>query len=61
MWIAEWQWDDGNLEELAAHVGDRLAGYKKPRRMVVVDEVRRTAAGKQDYRWANQLAADVIT
>jgi len=49
------------FEELAAHVGDRLAGYKKPRRMVVVDEVRRTAAGKQDYRWANQLAADVIT
>jgi 3-oxocholest-4-en-26-oate---CoA ligase len=49
------------LEDLAAHVGDHLAGYKKPRRMVVVDQVRRTAAGKQDYRWANELASEVIT
>jgi 3-oxocholest-4-en-26-oate---CoA ligase len=49
------------LEDLATHVGERLAGYKKPRRLVVVDEVRRTAAGKQDYRWANRTAAEAIT
>ncbi len=38
--------------EMAAHCRRRLAGYKVPRHLVVVDEVRRSAAGKPDYRWA---------
>lgn len=25
MWISEWEWDDGNLDELAAHGVDRRA------------------------------------
>jgi fatty-acyl-CoA synthase len=37
---------------LAAH----LAGYKIPKALVWVDEVRRSAAGKQDYRWAKSVA-----
>ena len=37
-------------EELAGFVGDRLAGYKKPRRIVVVDEVQRLVTGKSDLR-----------
>lgn len=45
-----------SLEELASHVKKHLAGYKQPRRLVVVDELRRTAAGKQDYRWARAVA-----
>jgi fatty-acyl-CoA synthase len=47
-----------SLEDIAAYVGTRLAGYKRPRRLIVVDEIRRTAPGKPDYRWANEVAAE---
>ncbi|MFZ2240230.1 MAG: acyl-CoA synthetase [Gordonia amarae] len=43
-------------EELQDHVRASLAGYKVPRIIVFVDEVRRTPAGKADYRWAKQTA-----
>ena len=33
-------------------VGARLAGYKRPRRIVFADEVSRTTVGKLDYEWA---------
>lgn len=39
-------------EELAAFVGERLARYKQPRRIVVVNEVQRLATGKADLQWA---------
>ena len=48
------------LAALAAHVKEHLAGYKQPRHLVVVDEVRRTAAGKQDYRWAREIAEHAV-
>lgn len=35
-----------SLDELAAHSRQRLAAYKTPRRLVVVDELPRTASGK---------------
>ncbi|MBB6120510.1 AMP-binding protein [Nocardiopsis algeriensis] len=34
----------------------RLAGFKVPRTVHFVDRVRRTAVGKQDYRWAASVA-----
>jgi fatty-acyl-CoA synthase len=37
-----------------------LARYKAPRAFVVVDEVRRHASGKADYRWAGEQAADAV-
>jgi 3-oxocholest-4-en-26-oate---CoA ligase len=43
------------LEELAEHCRERLAGYKLPRRLVLVDEVQRTAVGKSDYKWARSV------
>jgi 3-oxocholest-4-en-26-oate---CoA ligase len=46
-------------EELAAHVGRLLAGYKRPRQVVFVDAVERTAAGKIDRRWARQRAREL--
>jgi acyl-CoA synthetase (AMP-forming)/AMP-acid ligase II len=46
-----------SLEELQDHCRGRLAGYKVPRGLVVVDEVRRSPAGKPDYVWARALAA----
>jgi acyl-CoA synthetase (AMP-forming)/AMP-acid ligase II len=42
--------------ELAAHVGERLAGYKRPRSIRVVVDLQRTASGKIDRRWAREQA-----
>ncbi|MEQ3549439.1 AMP-binding protein [Pseudonocardia nematodicida] len=44
-------------DELAAHVGTQLAGYKKPRRIAIVDEVPRLVTGKADLRWARSHLA----
>ncbi len=43
-------------EELVAHCRTTLAGYKVPRTIRVVDEVRRSPAGKADYRWAKEIS-----
>ena len=44
------------LTELADHCRARLAAFKVPRRLVIVDHVRRSASGKPDYRWARAAA-----
>ncbi len=41
-----------SLQEVQEHCRSTLAGYKVPRAVVLVDEVRRTPAGKADYKWA---------
>jgi acyl-CoA synthetase (AMP-forming)/AMP-acid ligase II len=40
------------LAELDAFVRAQISGYKVPRSLWLVDEIRRTPAGKADYRWA---------
>ena len=45
------------LDELRDAARDQLAGYKLPRRLVLVDEVLRSPAGKPDHRWALSVAA----
>jgi acyl-CoA synthetase (AMP-forming)/AMP-acid ligase II len=45
------------LPDLAAHCKQHLAGYKVPKRLVLVEELRRSPAGKADYRWAAEVAA----
>lgn len=47
------------LEALQAHVRQRLAGYKVPRGLTLVGEIRRSAAGKADYGWAKEIARNV--
>lgn len=47
------------LEELDEHCRGRLAGYKIPRSLVVVDSVVRSPSGKADYRWARSAAAEL--
>ena len=47
------------LPTIRAFLRERLAGYKLPRSLIVVDEVPRSAAGKQDTRWAQRQAASV--
>jgi acyl-CoA synthetase (AMP-forming)/AMP-acid ligase II len=41
--------------ELIAHAKSHLAGYKCPKRVVVVDGIRRGPNGKPDYRWAAEV------
>jgi 3-oxocholest-4-en-26-oate---CoA ligase len=52
-----------DLAELDAHLRTKIAGYKVPRSVWLVEQIGRTPAGKADYRWAHryaeeQLAAD---
>ena len=42
---------------LKAFLTERLAGYKVPKAVLWVDAVKRSPAGKQDYRWAKDMAA----
>ena len=42
--------------ELEAHNRERIAGYKVPRKLWLVDQVQRSPSGKPDYRWAQQHA-----
>ncbi|HXB89194.1 acyl-CoA synthetase [Mycobacterium sp.] len=42
------------LSELDSFVRAEIAGYKVPRSLWLVDEVKRSPAGKPDYRWAKE-------
>ncbi len=44
------------IEELDSHCRARLAGYKVPRTYTLVAELKRSPAGKADYRWAREMA-----
>ena len=41
-------------EELSAFLRESLANYKVPKVIVVVPEIRRSPAGKADYKWAKE-------
>jgi acyl-CoA synthetase (AMP-forming)/AMP-acid ligase II len=43
-----------SLAELDSFVRAEIAGYKVPRSLWLVDEVKRSPAGKPDYRWARE-------
>ncbi|MGH3242710.1 MAG: AMP-binding enzyme, partial [Spirillospora sp.] len=42
--------------DLDAHCRARLSGYKVPRLYAFVAEMKRSPAGKADYRWAKRVA-----
>ena len=42
------------LSALDSFVRSEIAGYKVPRSLWLVDEVKRSPAGKPDYRWAKE-------
>jgi acyl-CoA synthetase (AMP-forming)/AMP-acid ligase II len=46
------------LEELDAHCRTCLAGYKVPRELHLVGQIRRQPSGKPDYPWARALALE---
>jgi 3-oxocholest-4-en-26-oate---CoA ligase len=43
-----------SLADLDTFVRSEIAGYKVPRRLWLVDEIKRSPAGKPDYRWAKE-------
>lgn len=45
-----------SLEDLREFGRGSLAGYKLPKQLVLVEEIRRSPAGKADYRWAREVA-----
>ena len=51
---------DTSAEAIIEFVKGRIAGYKAPRHVVVVDEIRRSGSGKADYRWAKATAAESL-
>lgn len=46
------------FDELDNHVRTHVSGYKTPRALWWVEQVRRSPAGKPDYRWAASIAAE---
>ena len=48
------------LEEIQSFCRTRMAGYKVPRHVALVDEVLRFPSGKADYRWARDQAGQLV-
>jgi 3-oxocholest-4-en-26-oate---CoA ligase len=46
-----------DLAALQEHCRTKIAGYKLPRQLYLVDEVLRAPSGKPDYRWAADIVA----
>ncbi len=46
-----------SIDELQSHCRTRIAGFKVPRQVHLVDRVVRAPSGKPDYRWAADTAA----
>jgi acyl-CoA synthetase (AMP-forming)/AMP-acid ligase II len=44
-------------DDVVAHCRTKVAGYKVPREIFLVDELVRSPSGKPDYRWARKKAA----
>jgi acyl-CoA synthetase (AMP-forming)/AMP-acid ligase II len=47
-----------DFEAIEAHVRTEIAGYKVPRSLWLAEEIGRSPAGKPDYQWAQQYAAE---
>jgi acyl-CoA synthetase (AMP-forming)/AMP-acid ligase II len=45
-----------SLEAIQEQCRKKIAGYKIPRQLHLVDEVERSPSGKPDYRWAKAIA-----
>lgn len=43
---------------LIDHCRQKIAGYKLPKHVILVDQVQRAPNGKADYKWAKQAALD---
>lgn len=48
-----------SLDDLGAQCRRHLAGFKVPRRLILVERIERHPSGKLDYTWARSLARTV--
>ncbi len=48
------------LDAIRSWSRERMAGYKVPRQLLVVDKVLRSPSGKADYRWARDRAREPV-
>ena len=44
-----------DFDDLREFLRGKLAGYKLPKALIWVENVKRSPAGKQDYRWAREV------
>lgn len=51
---------DVTVENVGEHLRGKLAGYKIPKEIVTVAEIKRSPSGKADYRWAKDVAVDQV-
>lgn len=49
-----------NESDLIGFCRERIAGYKLPKNVLLVDHVQRQSNGKADYEWANKTALDML-
>lgn len=49
--------ETATLEAIQTYCREHVAGYKVPRKLFIVEQIRRSPAGKQDYRWAGEVVA----
>ena len=45
-----------SLEDVQTHCRTKIAGYKVPRELHIVDQMQRSPSGKPDYPWAKAVA-----
>jgi acyl-CoA synthetase (AMP-forming)/AMP-acid ligase II len=45
-----------DLESVQEHCRSRIAGYKVPRELHLVELMQRSPSGKADYPWASRIA-----
>jgi acyl-CoA synthetase (AMP-forming)/AMP-acid ligase II len=51
--------DSPDIESIERHCRTKIAGYKVPRRIWVVDDLNRQPSGKPDYGWARERATEL--
>jgi acyl-CoA synthetase (AMP-forming)/AMP-acid ligase II len=48
-------------EDVVAHCRTKVAGYKVPRQVFLIESLQRSPSGKPDYPWARKRAAALAT
>jgi len=48
-------------EDIRASLRDKIAAYKMPKQLFVVNDVKRAPNGKADYTWAKQAVEEALT
>ena len=47
------------MSKLIDSTREFIAGYKLPKKIIIVEHVQRAPNGKADYKWANEIANKV--